>query len=333
MKPTIKDVASKANVSIATVSRVLNNLPGYSDKTKQKVYQAIEELGYQPNAIARGLINKRTHTLGVMFPNVSSDFSSELLRGVEDFAQDNGYSVIVCNTDFDGKRTLKYLQVLREKQIDGLIFSSEVLKQAYYEVLEDMQIPVVLVSTESKYPVPYIKVDDFQASFDAAEYLIHLGHRNIALISGTKSDTIAGIPRVEGYRKALEKHGIPLNPSYIAYGDFMFEKGCEAMETLLHNNADFTAVFATSDEMAVAALATAAKHGIKVPEDLSIMGYDDLKLARMVVPPLTTVCQPLYDMGTIAARKLIRMIETGEMEDSQIIAHSIVERRTVKPSL
>ncbi|MEC0333422.1 substrate-binding domain-containing protein [Paenibacillus macerans] len=332
MNPTIKDVANKANVSIATVSRVLNNLPGYSEKTKDKVFKAIEEIGYQPNAIARGLINKRTHTIGVMFPTVSSLFSSEILRGVEDYAQDNGYSVVVCNTDSDGKRTLKYLQVLREKQVDGVIFSSEVLKKEYYQALKKMQIPFVLVSTESNYKnVPYVKVDDYKAAFDAVQYLIRIGHRKIALIGGTKHDKIAGVTRIEGYKKALETHGIPVDPAYIAYGDFLFERGCEAMESLLRKAPDMTAVFAASDEMAIAALSVAAKHGIKVPEDLSIIGYDDLKLAQMVVPPLTTVRQPLYDMGNLASQKLIRMIKTGEAESSRIMAHSIVERQTVKP--
>lgn len=332
MNPTIKDVAKKANVSIATVSRVLNHLPGYSDRTKAKVYKAIEEIGYQPNAIARGLINKKTHTIGVMFPTVSSLFSSEILRGVEDLAQNNGYSVMVCNTDSDGKRTLKYLQVLREKQVDGLIFSSEVLKEEYYQTLQQMQIPYVLVSTECRYDnVPYIKVDDFQAAYDAVEYLIGFGHRKIALLSGTKHDTIAGLPRIEGYKKALEHHGIPVNDAYIVYGDFLFEVGYNAMEELLAKAPDITAIFAASDEMAIAAISVAAKHGIKVPDELSIIGYDDLKLARMSVPPLTTVRQPLYDMGNLACQKLIRMITTEEPESSVIMDHFIIERQTVRP--
>lgn len=211
MNPTIKDVAQKANVSIATVSRVLHNLGGYSDQTKQKVDQTIKELQYQPNAIARGLINKRTQTIGVLFPDVSSTFSSDLLHGIGEFVHDRNYSVMVCNTDQDGKRTLKYLQLLREKQVDGIIFSSEVLKQEYYDMLGSMKVPVVLVSSQTDYAnVPYVKVDDYQAAYDAVHYLITKGHRSIGMISGTKGDPIAGTPRVEGYRKVLEAHGIPL---------------------------------------------------------------------------------------------------------------------------
>nr|WP_303047246.1 substrate-binding domain-containing protein [Paenibacillus odorifer] len=331
MNPTIKDVAQKANVSIATVSRVLNNLSGYSDKTKQKVNEAIKEIGYQPNAIARGLINKRTQTIGVMFPSVSGAFSSDLLKGIEELANDRNYSVMVCNTDQDGKRTLKYLQLLREKQVDGIIFSSEVLKKEYYDVLETMRIPVVLVSSQTEFAkVPYVKVDDYRAAFDAILYLISKGHRKIAMISGNPSDLIAGSPRAEGYKHALEANGIPFDSRYLAYGDFLYESGSIAMETLLEQAPDVTAVFAASDEMAIGALSTVIKNGLSVPEDISIMGYDDLGLAKMVIPPLTTVRQPLYDIGKIAVEKLIQMIETGESVNSQIVDHTIVERQTVR---
>lgn len=331
MKPTIKDVAQKANVSIATVSRVLHNLGGYSDQTKQKVDQAIKELKYQPNAIARGLINKRTQTIGVLFPDVSSSFSSDLLHGISEYVHEHNYSVIVCNTDQDGKRTLKYLQLLREKQVDGIIFSSEVLKQEYYDMLESMNVPVVLVSSRTDYAnVPYVKVDDYQAAYDAVYYLITKGHRSISMISGTKGDPIAGTPRVEGYRKALEAHGIAFDSRYLVYGDFSYDSGCRAMEVLLRRTPEATAVFAASDEMAIGALSVVTKHGMNVPEDISIMGYDDLRLARMVNPPLTTVRQPLYDIGMTASEKLIGMIETGEPAESQICTHSIVERQTVR---
>lgn len=208
MNPTIKDVAQKANVSIATVSRVLNNLSGYSDKTKQKVNEAIKDLGYQPNAIARGLINKRTQTIGVMFPSVSGAFSSDLLKGIEELANDRNYSVMVCNTDQDGKRTLKYLQLLREKQVDGIIYSSEVLKKEYYDVLETMKIPVVLVSSQTEFAsVPYVKVDDYQAAYDATLYLISKGHSKIAMISGNQAMLSLVHPEPRDIVKRLKRVG------------------------------------------------------------------------------------------------------------------------------
>ncbi|MEK8130311.1 LacI family DNA-binding transcriptional regulator [Paenibacillus filicis] len=334
MKPThsatIKDVAKKAKVSIATVSRVLNNLTGYSDKTRQKVMEAIKETNYQPNAIARGLINKRTQTIGVLLPKVSVQFSSDILQGIGEYAQSHDYSVIVCNTDADGSRTLKYLQVLREKQVDGIIYTSEVLKPEYYEVIQAMKIPVVLVASESPYAsVPYVKVNDWQASYDAVTYLIGKGHRRIAMISGTEKDPIAGRPRVQGYLKALADHGIPFDSKYLVHGNFLFDGGYRGMEEILQKAPEVTAVFAASDETALGVLSAAAKHGVKVPQDLSLVGYDNVKLAQMSVPALTTVQQPLFAMGQVAAAKLISMIMTGVVAENQLVPHSIVERETV----
>ncbi|AJY73440.1 LacI family DNA-binding transcriptional regulator [Paenibacillus beijingensis] len=331
MNPTIRDVAKRANVSVATVSRILNNLTGYSDKTKQKVLQTIEEMGYQPNAIARSLNNKRTQTIGVLFPLVSSEFSSEILYGIENYAHDNNYSVLVCNTEIDGTRTLKYLQLLREKQIDGVIFASETLKDEYYSALQSAQIPVVLVASQSERPdVPYVKVDDKQAAYDATRYLIERGHRDIAMISGTKGDPIAGTTRFEGYLLALHDHGIEYDDELVRYGDFLYESGCEAMKSLLQIKRPLTAVFAASDEMAIGAITEASRHGMRVPDDISIIGYDNLRLSSMLIPALTTVHQPLNEMGRIAAEKLITMVETGEAVPSSIVPHAIMERQTVK---
>jgi LacI family transcriptional regulator len=175
-----------------------------------------------------------------------------------------------------------------------------------------------------------VKVDDYQAAYDATLYLISKGHSKIAMISGNPSDAIAGAPRAEGYREALEASGILFDSRYLTFGDFLYESGSIAMETLLEQAPDVTAVFAASDEMAIGALSTVIKNGLSVPEDISIMGYDDLGMAKMIIPPLTTVRQPLYDIGKIAVEKLIQMIETGETVDSKIVDHTIVERQTVR---
>jgi LacI family transcriptional regulator len=329
MNPTIKDVAKKANVSVATVSRVLNNLPGFSDKTKQKVLNVIKEIEYQPNAIARGLINKRTQTIGVMFPSVSSMLSSMILKGIEQAAHQHNFSVMVCNTA--GIRTMEYLRVLGEKQVDGIIFTSEFLKDEYHRVLQSMKIPVLLVLSGShSNTVPYVIVDDKLAAYQATEYLIKKGHTKIAIISGTNEDLLAGVLRINGFLQALQDNGIQHNDQRHVIGDFTFKSGCDAMEILLQRAPDTTAVFATSDEMAAGVLTVAAKHGIRVPEQLSVIGFDNLKLAEMVTPPLTTVEQPLIKMGEYAAEKLITMIETGKMIDSSIMPHRIVERQSVK---
>jgi LacI family transcriptional regulator len=307
----------------------LNNLPGFSDKTKQKVLNVIKEIEYQPNAIARGLINKRTQTIGVMFPSVSSMLSSMILKGIEQAAHQHNFSVVVCNTA--GIRTMEYLRVLGEKQVDGIIFTSEFLKDEYHRVLQSMRIPVLLVLSGShSNTVPYVIVDDKLAAYQATEYLIKKGHTKIAIISGTNEDLLAGVLRINGFKQALQDNGIQHNDQRHVIGDFTFKSGCDAMEKLLQRAPDTTAVFATSDEMAAGVLTVAAKHGIRVPDQLSVIGFDNLKLAEMVTPPLTTVEQPLIKMGEYAAEKLITMIETGKMIDSSIMPHRIVERQSVK---
>lgn len=331
MSSTIKDVAKMAGVSVATVSRVLNNLPGYSEDTRRRVMQAVKELEYQPNAIARGLVNKRTETIGVLFPSVSSSFSSEILHGIEEVAHEHNYSVIVCNTAEDGKRTMKYLQVLREKRVDGIIFSSGVLEREYYDAVQAMGVPLVLVATRSEFDgVPYVKVDDRQAAYDAAEFLIRRGHRRIGMIGGGEDDRIAGKPRYDGFRQALRDHGIPLSDGMVQDGGFTFEGGLRAAEQLLTAAPDTTAVFAAADEMAIAVISAAARLGIAVPEELSVIGYDNLKLAEMSNPPLTTVAQPLQEMGRLAARKLITQLDSGIPAASETALHTIVERGTIK---
>ncbi|WP_174613514.1 LacI family DNA-binding transcriptional regulator [Virgibacillus ihumii] len=332
MSPTIKDVAKKADVSIATVSRILNDLPGYSENTKNKVLAAIKELNYQPNAIARGLINKKTQTLGVLFPDVSGMLSSEILRGIESKAHELGHSVIVCNTSSNGKKTMKYLQLLKEKQVDGVIFASEEMTEDYYTTLKAMDVPVVLVSTSSyKFPLPYVKVDDRHAAYSATEFLIRKGHTHIGMISGCRQDKIAGEPRVEGYKQAMKEHDLSVKEDNIASnGGFGFKDGAECFPVLLNRFPEMTALFAASDEIAIGAISMAHQLGIQVPDDLSVIGYDNTKLSEMSIPPLTALAQPLFEMGYKSANTLFQMLRTGKEVGSYILPHTIVERQSVK---
>jgi LacI family transcriptional regulator len=332
LNPTIKDVAKYANVSIATVSRIVNGLPGYTEDTKKKVQEAIEALGYQPNAIARGLINKRTQTIGVLFPEVSGMLSSEVLEGVENAAHDGGFSVIVCNTTSSGKRTVKYLRLLQEKRVDGIIFASENVKEEYYKIFQEMQVPVVLVSTASQFDLPFVRVDDYEGAFRATEYLIQKGHKQIGMIGGSFDDPIAGVPRMKGFQNALEKHGLDFTDQHMTSNEgYRFQNGKESLPLLLDKLPRMTAVFAASDEMAIGAMAAAHQLGIRVPEELSIIGYDNLKIAEMCYPALTTVSQPLKEMGQSAGEILVKLIKGKEKEaESRYMPFTIVERQSVR---
>lgn len=329
MRPTIKDVAREAGVSVATVSRIVNGLPGYSEATRKKVAEVIQELGYKPNAVARNLVNRKTNTIGVLLPQLSSSFSAKLLHGIEKVAHEKQYSVIICNTDSNGKRTLDYLNLLREKQVEGILFASEHLKNDYYEAILAMDIPVLAVDAHSDYEtIPFIKVNDEEAAYAASSYLIQKGHHNIGMISGTKDDPISGAPRVKGFLKALAEHDILPEPNLIEYGDFGFKSGYEAMERLIQKNPYLTAVFAASDEMALGIFSYCYKKGISIPADLSVIGYDDTQVAEMSTPPLTTIHQPIEEMGVDAAASLIKLINNEPVE-SKYVPFSLMERDSV----
>ncbi|WP_173917602.1 LacI family DNA-binding transcriptional regulator [Halobacillus sp. Marseille-Q1614] len=332
MNPTIKDVARHANVSIATVSRILNSTSaGYSEKTKKLVMEAVEELGYKPNAVARGLKNTKTQTIGVLFPDISGMVSSELLHGIEKVAHSLGHSVIVCNTASQGEKTLDYLKLLSEKRVEGILFASEEITDEYYEAIKEMNVPAVLVSTKShKHPLPYVKVDDRDASYAAASYLINKGHEKIGMISGIKEDPIAGSPRIDGFKAAMRDQLGNESPIVVSAQGFSYEDGLTMFEKLMEAAPETTAIFAASDEMAIGAMASAYRMNIKVPEDISVIGYDNLKISEMAIPPLTTLSQPLREMGETAAELLFEALKTGGTTQSIIMPHQIIERESVK---
>ena len=329
MKYTIQDVAKKANVSIATVSRILNGQMGYTKETKERVLEAIKELDYRRNSVARGLVTKKSNIIGVLLPDVSTIFSAEILHGIEDWAHSKGYSVVICNTGKDGMRVKEYIEVLESRQVDGIINISINMNDEECELLESFNIPCIFVSMVNyKYQFPYVKVDDIQAAAYATQYLIDKGHRRIALISGPIEDPVAGEPRIMGYRRALISNHIEVDEKLIKIAGFSYEQGVDAMKELLQEQ-DFTAVFAVSDHLAAAAIQVIHEHGLKVPSDISIIGYDNTAIAQMCNPPLTSLGQPLYEMGKAASEKIIKAIEEKEPISSEIFKHYIEERKTV----
>ncbi|WP_034551064.1 LacI family DNA-binding transcriptional regulator [Carnobacterium funditum] len=330
---TIRDVALKAQTSIATVSRVINNKPGFSEETKQKVQQAMKELDYETNEIARSLITNKTNTIGVIVPNIASMLTHDLLNGIENLSQSRKYSIIVCYTYSNQERTMEYLKTLKEKRVDGIIFTSENLTDENIKYIKKINIPIVLLSTFSeKYKLPFVKVDDYQASYAAVEYLIGKGHKNIGMLSGDPNDKISGEPRIRGYKEALKDHHLFYNEERIIVGNnFSFEDGRSNVVTLLENFPEMTAIFSASDEMAAGAIATAHEKKINIPEELSIIGYDNILVSQMVYPPLTTIEQPLYDMGYTAAEMLFHQIDEKELINKEVyLPFKIIERKSVK---
>lgn len=328
---TLKDIAREANVSVATVSRVLNNLGGYSEETRKNVMSVIQRLNYRRNEVARNLKIKKSNTIAILIPKVETTYYINISAGIEDMAQKSGYSVIICHVGVSGSRTKEYIKMLEQRQVDGIIGCSLPPNEDIDALMVDSKIPSVLVSTLSyNYTIPYIKIDDFRAEYAATDYLIKKGHRRIAFFSGALNDVVAGVPRLNGYKKALEDNNIPFDENLVEYSYFSFETGLKAAENLFNKHVDFTAIVTCCDEVALAAISVAYRYGLSVPRDFSIIGFDNTHIAEMAIPPLTTVSQPLYEMGKTSFEMLMEEIETGRKPDSRIVNFEIVERKSVR---
>lgn len=334
MKITIKEIARRAGVSTATVSRVINGQEGYNEETKQKVLDVIEETGYLGNASALKEYNKPKvdQLVAVLVPDLETNFYAKIIKGIEAVARQEGYSVLICNTGKEGEHALEDIEVLKKRKVSGMALIGIALDDVLYEKLEKTKIPYVLISTVSyKYQVPYIKVDSFQAAYAAVNFLLAQGHREIAMITGTSKSGRSS--REMGYLKAMEDAGLEGKETRIYRGDFSFQSGKQGMKKLLDSDRAITAVFAASDDMAVGAVSAAYERGIEIPRELSVIGYDNTKVAEMSIPPLTTIAQPLYEMGEQGMRMLMDYMRFRNKPSSIIMPFQLIERRSVSACL
>jgi LacI family transcriptional regulator len=328
---TIRTVAEYAGVSISTVSRVLNSPDKVSPETRERVMKAVRALNYHPNEVARKLSSKKPQSIGLLVPYISSLFVGELYKGVSTAAWERGLNVLLHDSS---KGTKEGLIFLKQHNVDGIVLASSYISEEYKQIVSWLGIPVVLVLTESPHtPSAAFKVDDVQAAYDAVKYLIARGHRRIAMISGPLTDLVSGRSRFNGYRKALEHYGLPYLEQQVACGDYRYDHGYAAMNELLahRESTRFTAVFAASDEMAIGAIRCIEDHGLRVPDDISVMGYDNLSIADMVKPKLTTIAQPFERIGADAVHFLVDVLE-GERPNSGVryLPHQIIGRESVK---
>lgn len=333
----IQDVAKKADVSIATVSRVVNGYEHVSDKLKNRVQDAIDELNYKPNQIAKSLASQKTNLIGILVPDLKYDYYANMLSSIEEYASQNNYNIIVCNIKEDLEKEIRYINILKEMWVDGIILMHEKLNDNIKKLLLECQIPIVLASIKLKeLNFPSVNIDDFKAAYDATKYLIDLGHKKIAIIAGDMRDYTAGHERFRGYKQALKDNNIQFNQSYFEQGNFSIKDGYNAMVKLLETGKVLpTAVFAVSDSMAVGAMNCMIDRGYDVPKDISIIGFDDIDLASAVRPKLTTVNQPAEKIGSLAVELLIKYIkkEFDENDKEIVLEHRIVTRGTCKELL
>jgi LacI family transcriptional regulator len=330
-KITIKDIAREADVSITTVSRVFNNkAEGMSKETRKKVLKVMEELNYQPNKLARGLVTKRSNLLGLIVPNISNPFFPELCRGAEDEANQRDYSLIICNSDDQSKKEENYLRLLQEQQVDGILLSSmNQLSHTSKDQLDSGKIPYVLFDRgEEANNHSGVFLDNEKGGYFAGKHLTDLGHTKIACMTGPL-EILNAQQRLSGFQRALTEAYIELPKSYILVGDFQMEEAYLIAKKFLQNNS-VTAIFASNDLMACGIYQAAHELGIQIPEQLSIVGFDDIPLVTTLIPKLTTVRQGTYEMGRKAIELLINKIENDSSEGVVFEPALIVRESTKK---
>ncbi|MGM0499227.1 MAG: LacI family DNA-binding transcriptional regulator [Bacillota bacterium] len=330
MKVTIKDIAKEADVSITTVSRVLNDKPDVGDDTRAKILKIIEEMNYNPNSVARGLVMQKTHTIGLIIPDISNPFFPQIVRAVEDKAQELGYSVIFFNTDNHLERERKAVELFKSKQVDGLIVSLSLGNEEILKNLKAANYPVVQIDRSVlDHSYPLVSIDNQKSAYKMVEYLLKKGHKKIAHISGDLNTTTAR-ERLSGYKKALKNYKVEINEDYIIEGDYTQDSAYQAMQNLLKLEVRPTAVFAANDLSAAGVYKAVFAADLKIPEDIAVAGHDDINLASLLKPELTTMRQPKYKMGERAVTVLLEMInsENAKIED-QILNTDLIIRESV----
>ncbi|MEO3947568.1 catabolite control protein A [Gorillibacterium sp. CAU 1737] len=331
MTVTIYDVAREAGVSMATVSRVVNNNPNVKPQTRKKVFEAIERLGYRPNAVARGLASKKTTTVGVVIPDISNTLFADVARGIEDIANMYHYNIILCNADKKKEKEVRVINTLLEKQVDGLLFMGGTVTEEHREAFNTANVPIVLCATsDDKGILPEVDIDHEAAAYDAVNVLLANGHRKIAMISGTLQDSALGFARYQGYKRALEQAGLTVEESYVRAGNYRYESGYEAMGYFLSLDDRPTAIFSATDEMAIGAIHRIQDEGLHVPEDFSVISVDNSRIASMVRPTLSTAAQPMYDIGAVSMRLLTKLMNKESVEQTKyVLPHEIINRKSV----
>lgn len=325
---TIYDVARVAGVSMATVSRVVNGNANVKEKTRQKVLKAIEELDYRPNAIARGLASKRTTTVGVVLPTITSAYFAAIARGVDDIASMYSYNIILANSDNDEEKEGKVIESFLSKQVDGIVFMGSSLRESVRNRLKGARTPVVLVGAiDGDKELPSVNIDYHLSAKQATEQLLK-NNQKVAYVLGSLTDA-ENIERMVGYQEALEANNIAFDEAFVFEGNYNFENGKALTEKILEKG--ITAAVVSSDDVAIGLLNGLLGKGIKVPEEFEIISGSNSPIAEYTFPSLTSVNQPLYDLGAVSMRLLTKLMLKEVAEETQIILnHELVERHSTK---
>ncbi|MGQ9567104.1 MAG: LacI family DNA-binding transcriptional regulator [Anaerolineae bacterium] len=331
---TIRDVAQRAGVSVATVSRVMNGSAHVSPALRERVWEAIKALNYSPSALARGLNTRISSTIGVCVPSITKHpFWAQVVSGIEDECLRSGYNLFLCHTESDPQRERDYIELLRTRRADGIVLGPSADSAAHLETFLSPDWPLVLVDRKFRdLDVPAILVDNYRASLEAVEYLIRLGHHRIGVIAGSPAHTVAQ-DRIRGYRDALTRNGIPLDERLIRMRSYEDEHAYAATRDLLSLSDPPTALFSCSGRLARGILHMLQEEGVRIPEEMSFLTFDDYDWMTLVSPPLTAIAQPAVEMGRQAMQALLRLIRgAAPLEEREVILKTtLMERASCAP--
>jgi LacI family transcriptional regulator len=310
----VKQIAKKCGVSVATISRVINHPESVLPETRERIIAIMNELNYVPNEQARSLTLNRTNTIALLIPNILNPLYPQIAKGVEDISHQKGYNLLLCNTEQNVLKEQNYIDMLIKRKVDGLILTSSLLNKEYIEKIRLHKIPLVFIGQNIDNVSANMVFTDYElGAYQAITHFLEIGYKRIAFITAPINQ-LESIEKQKGYEKALKEYSIPIDNRYIIEGDNEVEGGYFAAKKLLLLNPVPEAIFACNDLMAIGAIDAIKNEGMKIPQDIAIIGFDDIKMASLVEPKLTTVSQPVYKMGLISARLLFDSIENKEEE-------------------
>lgn len=328
---TIKDIARKAGVAPSVVSRALNNKYGVKNTTKDLILKLAEEMNYYPNTAARSLVTRKTETIGIMMADISEPYYSQIIKGMEYIANQTGYTLLFSNSYESIEHNRVLYKMINAERVDGfVIVGSNIQEKNFSMTLIEKEIPFVLVERNFSDPrVNCIWVDNIEGAYIATKYLINKGHRKIAHIAGNFYNQVT-LDRIEGYKKALRKAGIDYSEELVLSGNYVWQGGYETMKEIIKHQPQCTAVFAASDSMAYGALQAIAEAGLSVPDDIAVIGFDDLEFSGLTNPPLTTIRQPRYEMGQKSLEIMAALLRDNMKNGIKICLNSeLIIRRSV----
>ena len=332
MKITISDVAKMAGVSKTTVSRITNGKFEYvTEETKARVLEIIKQLDYKPNALAQSLKQMKTNVVGILLSDLQNPFWAAVLEGVEDTCRSHGYNLMICNSNEDSQIEADHIGVLRSKQVDGIIVNPTMKNKSLYESLVNKNYPIVAINRKVEgVPIETVAVDNVKGSMLAIEHLLSLGKRKIAIIIYQPDSISPRLERIEGYKKALIKNDIKVNDDFIHIVEDKKGSTKERVKEILLGPNRPDAIFSTNNMMTLEILAEIKALDLKVPDDIALVGYDETVWSQHLTPPLTTVKQPTYQMGEIAAKNLIDLIDAkgSSQPKTTLLEPSLIVRRS-----